>query len=217
MSAPGIDPRSLFNPEGLDERLPDRGPLQNPDSPAVRRAQEILARKAAGVSDRVATLFTDDGFEIHGDPDTYTEASDPPPAPRPRADDFDPDADEIDLEIDGRPRVVNLTRADGEAIRLEIPALTVDKLDRIDWYMSRYNNRSQEMLKQTDPAKADVFGAQRRRIQEDMILYVVPDFPRGLIATMTVKSWTRLNRIIQAMQAEAKAAGETEAAGDPNS
>ncbi len=203
MSAP------LFRPD----ELPDQVALgQDEGNASVRRAREYHQRRAAASG---LSLVTDDGFTIEGDPDVIAEATSAP-APRARADDFDPDADEIDLELDGRSRVVNLRLRDGEVLRLEIPALTVDKLDRIEWYMEKYRNRSAEMHKQTDVKRADTFAEQRRKYSEAMIRYIIPDFPHGLLDGLSVKSWNRLNAIVQSMQREALADAKAEAGTDPN-
>lgn len=133
---------------------------------------------------------------------------------------FDPNADEveIDFEADGRPRVINVNGLDGQTFRFEVPALTVDKLDRIEWYMGRYRNRTAEMHKAKDVATADRFAAQRRRVQEDMLIYVVPEWERGTMDAMPVKSFNKVWAVVQSMSSEAVTDGQRQAeeGDDPN-
>lgn len=169
------------------------------------KARYLKAVPAAGAADGFDAEYDGDPADLDGFD-----------APTPRA--FDPDADEIDLDIDGRARVVNLTSKTREALRFEIPALTVDKLDRIEWYLGRYNNRTQEMHKARDEQSADKFGAQRRRVQEQMIAYIVPDWPLGTTARMPVKAFNEMWALINSMSREAVAGATTQAqtSDDPN-
>lgn len=200
-------------------------------SEAAQAAHEQMRERALAIEARAANgapdlRVVDDDFEYEGDPAELSEVQravaaryGQVPAEGRGADDFDADADEVDLVVDDTPRVVNLTLASRESLRLEIPPLTVEQLDRMEWYTHRYNNKTQEMLKAQNPEAADRFGQQRRKIQEDMVLHMVPDMPRGLLGKLPAKIWNRLWRVIQSASAEAVRAGEAnaEASGDPNS
>ncbi len=181
---------------------------------AAMRKKAIKAGKAAS---EYLHAVDDDGYGYDGDP---AELDDFDAAPSVRAP-FDPNADEveIDFESDGRSRVINVRGHGGEQLRYEVPALTVDKLDRIEWYMGRYHNRTAEMHKAKDPQTADKFGAQRRRVQEDMLIYVVPEWVRGTTDKMPVLSFNKVWATVQSMSSEAVEQGTVQAEqgdDDPN-
>lgn len=120
-----------------------------------------------------------------------------------------------EIEVDGDSVQVGLRSRDGRVNVIDIPPMTMKRINMLGWHQERVNRLQQQLLVTTKEENAKQVAESARKAQERLVMYLIPEFPVGLFGEMSAVGFKRLMDIIQQMTQEALELDD-EGGTDPN-